>query len=166
MTQQNGIWTMQIWIDSILIATMVVMAVFDLRQRILPNIGNALIAVLALIRQLCCAPVDSGLLLDPGLSVVIMLLLGTMLRRWRPDGLGLGDVKLLTALALYFGYEVFMMLWLAALTGLVNGLLMRQRAPKYQIPFGTHIAFWVIVWLLQPEFVTFMNHILLYAELY
>lgn len=70
-----------------------------------------------------------------------------------PDALGLGDVKLLVAIAALLGFESFVfILLLASATGFVFGIV-RQLIPggsgrPPMVPFGPFIAVGVLAWLL------------------
>lgn len=81
-----------------LFAVIVILAFIDLRDRIVPNTGPALIAALGIVRvlsgQLSWLSALSGAALLGGLALALAV---------ATEGMGGGDVKLLTSLGLAFG---------------------------------------------------------------
>jgi leader peptidase (prepilin peptidase)/N-methyltransferase len=73
-----------------------------------------------------------------------------------PDALGLGDVKLLVAIAALMGFEPFVfVLLLASLAGFAFGFARIVCRPSRSplIPFGPYIAFGSIVWMVAGSWI-------------
>ena len=69
-----------------------------------------------------------------------------------PEGMGLGDVKLVAALGAFLGFPgIILAVFLASLSGSLIGLarlFMRRASWRQQIPFGPYLAFGGVVTLL------------------
>jgi leader peptidase (prepilin peptidase)/N-methyltransferase len=141
-----------------LLFVLLVLALFDIRFRRLPN---GLTFPLAAAGPVAFATIGG----DPLYSIATGLLAGGLLmglaaayRAWRGfDGLGMGDVKLIIAMGAWLGP---LSLWHALLAAALLALALewpRRRFPiggravSPRIPFGVHLAaaFW-LVWCLGP----------------
>lgn len=69
-----------------------------------------------------------------------------------PQGMGLGDVKLIAAMGAFLGFpSIFLALFIGSFIGVVTGgflLLMGKNIFRQQIPFGPYLAFGSLVTLL------------------
>jgi leader peptidase (prepilin peptidase)/N-methyltransferase len=136
-------------IDASLLALLVTVTATDLRMRLVPD--RALIAAAAVLVLLAVA-VEPGVL--PGRFAAALgaggFLLGAALVR--PDGMGLGDVKLAAVLGLYLGRGVILALLLAFVAGSLVGLALIAmrgwRARSTAIPFAPFLALGALTALL------------------
>jgi leader peptidase (prepilin peptidase)/N-methyltransferase len=124
----------------------------DLEQRIIPNkillAGSILCLAIA-------APTDPGGLVERAIAAAAAggLMFAVVLAY--PQGMGLGDVKLMAAMGLFLGSAVAPAILAALLAGTAIGLAMIARhgseARKMAIPFGPFLAIGGIVGLLVGE---------------
>src|SRR3954453_9690505 len=128
-------------LDASLVAVLGIVTVSDLRTRLVPDAALAAGLAVAL-------PIS--LLTDPG-GVPERLLAGACASGFllaaaliRPDGMGLGDVKLAGLLGVYLGAEVVVALVAAFAAGSIAGLLLLARhgwaARGRTIPFAPFLA--------------------------
>jgi leader peptidase (prepilin peptidase)/N-methyltransferase len=134
----------------VLVAALVPITVVDLRERRIPNAVTFPAAV---------AAVGLGTLLDPageparlasGVGAALFLLVPALLR---PDGMGMGDVKLAGVLGLCLGPPAAVAMLVALLSGVVAGVVLAVRAGvgrarRATIPFGPYLALGGVVALL------------------
>jgi leader peptidase (prepilin peptidase) / N-methyltransferase len=128
-------------LDASLLGFLAVVTVTDLRTRLIPD---AAIAGAVLVGVLLIVLGDpSGLpprLLAGGAAAGFLLAAALI----RPNGLGLGDVKLAGVLGLYLGGSVIVALAVAFLAGSVAGLMLIARhgweARSRTIPFAPYLA--------------------------
>jgi leader peptidase (prepilin peptidase)/N-methyltransferase len=128
-------------LDATLLALLGAVTVTDLRWRVVPD--AALVAALALAVPLS-ALVDPAALparLLAALGAGGFLLAAALMR---PDGMGLGDVKLAAVLGVYLGPAVIEALLVAFLAGSIAGLVLLARhgwqARSRTIPFAPFLA--------------------------
>jgi leader peptidase (prepilin peptidase)/N-methyltransferase len=124
---------------------LIVLALIDLRHRILPNritIGGTLLGFLF------------SLFLPPGwLASLIGILIGggvlfvvgeVYLKLRGIEGMGMGDVKMLAMIGAFLGWQaVLVTLVLSSLSGALVGMILlvtHKGNMKYQLPFGTFLA--------------------------
>jgi leader peptidase (prepilin peptidase)/N-methyltransferase len=128
-------------LHALLILLAAVVTVSDLRSRMIPD--PALLAALALAAPVCALSDPSGLpeRLLAATAAGAFLLTAAMLR---PDGMGLGDVKLAGVLGFYLGSRVIEALLIAFAAGSLAGLLVLVRhgwAGRHRtIPFAPFLA--------------------------
>ena len=139
-------------LDVSLVALLGVVTVSDLRTRLVPD--AALLASLAVVLPVCLVsdPDAVSERLLAGLAAGGFLLAAALIR---PDGLGLGDVKLAGVLGVYLGPRVAEAMVVAFAAGSVAGLVLLARhglkARSRTIPFAPFLAFGVLVALVaQP----------------
>jgi leader peptidase (prepilin peptidase) / N-methyltransferase len=128
-------------LDASLVAVLCVVALRDLRTRLIPD--GPLVAGLAAALALG-AVADPGSLpgrLLAGLAAAAFLLAAALIR---PDGMGLGDVKLAGVLGAYLEARVLEALLLAFAAGSIAGLALIARhgwsARTRTIPFAPFLA--------------------------
>jgi leader peptidase (prepilin peptidase)/N-methyltransferase len=128
-------------LDASLVAVLCVVALCDLRTRLIPD--GPLVAGLAAALALG-AVADPGSLpgrLLAGLAAAAFLLAAALIR---PDGMGLGDVKLAGVLGAYLEARVLEALLLAFAAGSIAGLALIARhgwsARTRTIPFAPFLA--------------------------
>jgi len=128
-------------LDVSLVALLGVVTVSDLRSRLVPD--AALLASLAVALPVCLLsdPGDMPGRLVAGLAAGGFLLAAALIR---PDGMGLGDVKLVAVLGVYLGPAVTEAMLVAFAAGSVAGLVLLARhgwsARNRTIPFAPFLA--------------------------
>lgn len=130
-------------------SALIVLAVTDLRERILPNAITYPGIVAGLICSLFLPPGfrDSliGLLVGAGLPFLV----GEAFYRLRGiEGLGMGDVKMLGMIGAFLGWQLALFtLFAASMLGVLVGVPMTliRRDRYYQIPLGTFLALGALV---------------------
>jgi leader peptidase (prepilin peptidase) / N-methyltransferase len=133
-------------LDASLIALLGVVTVADLRTRLIPD--PPLIAGLALALALGAVVEPGSLparLLAAGAAAAFLLLAALI----RPDGMGLGDVKLAGVLGAYLGAGVVEALLVAFAAGSIAGLALIARhgwsARSRTVPFAPFLALGALV---------------------
>jgi len=154
-------WSLLFVVNALFFCALIVLAVIDLNERILPDLltlNGTLIAFLL-------APVQAGGILDPievtswplvnayAASAVgilagagILWLVATLYLLLRKvEGLGFGDVKLMALVGAFLGWKGA---WLTIFVGSVSGALigslyiyLSSSGRQYELPFGTFLAF-------------------------
>jgi leader peptidase (prepilin peptidase)/N-methyltransferase len=131
----------------VLVAFLVPIALIDLDHRIIPNRLTGPAAALAIVL---------GTVLDPG-GEVERLIAGAaaggallVLSLLHPNGMGMGDVKLVGVLGLYLGRGVAPAVLVALVVGTTIGMAIMMRkglaaGRKTAVPFGPFLALGVVV---------------------
>lgn len=128
-------------LDASLIVVAGVVTVTDLRSRLVPDV--ALLGALALAVPVCALSAPGGLpeRVLAGIGALGFLLVPALLR---PEGMGLGDVKLAGVLGFYLGARVIEALAIAFAIGSLAGLVLVARhgwaARRRTIPFAPCLA--------------------------
>jgi leader peptidase (prepilin peptidase)/N-methyltransferase len=128
-------------LDASLVALLGVVTVTDLRTRLVPD--AALAASLAIALPVCLLWDAGGLpvRLLAGAGAAGFLLVAALIR---PDGMGLGDVKLAGVLGVYLGARVVEAMAVAFAAGSMAGLVLLARhglsARSRTIPFAPFLA--------------------------
>jgi leader peptidase (prepilin peptidase)/N-methyltransferase len=142
----------EIAIDLVFVAMLAAVTLTDLEQRIIPNkilIAGALLCVAI------AAPTDPGSLPERAAAAAAAGGLLFLVVLAYPQGMGLGDVKLIATMGLFLGRAVAPALLIALLAGTVVGLALIARhgsqARKMAIPFGPFLAFGGIVAMLAGD---------------
>ena len=134
------------------LAAMLIVAMYgDLRQRIIPNWLNAIIALLAIPYWWLSGLSLTDVAIQVGIAAGVFALFALAFRLGMMGG---GDVKLVTALALWLPYAALVKLMV--IMSLAGGLLtlvmivrhrLRKAEDKPEVPYGVAIAiggFWLI----------------------
>jgi leader peptidase (prepilin peptidase) / N-methyltransferase len=135
-------------LDASLVLLLGVVTVSDLRTRLVPDVP--LLAGLVLAVGICALSDPAGLpeKLGAGLGAAGFLLAGAVIR---PDGMGLGDVKLAGVLGVYLGAAVIEAMLLAFAAGSAVGVFLLARygwqARGRTIPFAPFLALGALVTL-------------------
>ena len=133
----------------ILVSTLGLVSVADLRDRVIPN--RALLAAVALWFGLSIWTGGEEAAVQVSAAVVIAapLLVAALVR---PDGMGMGDVKLVAVIGLYLGWEAWVALlaglFLAGLTGVLISLGNRRPPGGTALPLAPFWAAGVIISLI------------------
>jgi leader peptidase (prepilin peptidase)/N-methyltransferase len=133
-------------LDVLLLALLGVVTVSDLRTRLVPD--GALLASLLVAISVCVVTDSDGVpvRLLAGLCAGGFLLAAALVR---PDGMGLGDVKLAAVLGFYLGAGVIEAMVISFAAGSVAGLVLIARngwrARSRTIPFAPFLALGALV---------------------
>ena len=134
--------------------SLIVIAFIDISHRIIPNIislPGIVIGFLFSFTNNFISPIESilGILLGGG-SLYAIAVVYKKIRKI--DGMGMGDVKLLGMIGAFLGWQsLLFVVLISSLSGSIIGLsfiLANRLDLKYQIPFGTFLAFSAIIYLL------------------
>lgn len=146
----------------VLVTALVPITLIDLDHRRIPNAITLPAAVVALVAGTALDPGGELARVAAGLGAALFLLVPAMVR---PDGMGMGDVKLAGVLGLCLGPAVAVGLLVALLAGTAFGLVLAarsgvERARKTQIPFGPYLAFGGVVAIVagQPLLDAYVNN--------
>lgn len=118
--------------------TLLTAAVVDSRSRRLPDALTAAVAVLACAASLLLGHLVIGLIWGVLTFVVLETVRRVFAARTGKVGLGFGDVKLISALAIWLGPETPLVVASAAAAGLLAFKLLRPADQR--LPFGPFIA--------------------------
>ncbi len=128
-------------LDVSLVALLGVVTVSDLRTRLVPDAALVASLAVALPAWLLSNPVGLPERLVYGLAAGGFLLIAALIR---PDGMGLGDVKLAGVLGVYLGAGVAVAMAIAFAAGSLAGLVLLARhgwsARSRTIPFAPFLA--------------------------
>lgn len=145
------------------VAMLVAVAAIDLERRVVPNriVGPA--AVLAAICAVAFRLDSVPELVAAGAGAFAFLLVAALVK---PDGMGMGDVKLAGVMGLFLGLSVIPALLIGFLTGAVVGIAIMARqgaaARKQGVPFAPFLAVGGYVALLAgPELIDLYSRHLL-----
>jgi leader peptidase (prepilin peptidase)/N-methyltransferase len=133
-------------LDASLVALLGVVTLSDLRTRLVPD--GALLASLVVAIPVCLLSDPAGVpgRLLAGICAGGFLLAAVLIR---PDGMGLGDVKLAAVLGFYLGVGVIEAMVVAFAAGSVAGLVLLARhgwnARSRTIPFAPFLALGALV---------------------
>jgi leader peptidase (prepilin peptidase)/N-methyltransferase len=133
-------------LDASLVALLGVVTLSDLRTRLIPDAALLLGLVVALAVCLLSDPGGVPERLLAGFVAGGFLLVAAVIR---PDGMGLGDVKLAGVLGVYLGARVIEAMVVAFAAGSVAGLVLLARhgwtARSRTIPFAPFLAIGALV---------------------
>jgi leader peptidase (prepilin peptidase)/N-methyltransferase len=129
---------------SLLSITLLIMTFIDLNHSIIPDTLNAAIAIIGLIFMFITKSyIDSffGLLMGGGVFFLIVLISYLILKQ---EGMGMGDVKLMSGLGLIMGFKNTLLIFiLSFLIGAIISIILlavKKKTKKDYIPFGPFIA--------------------------
>lgn len=125
-------------IQIVLLLPLLIAAVIDQREKIIPDKLNAVIAFIGVISIITDKQNYKEYLLTAGTIFVVFLILGVI-----SDGkIGGGDIKLFTVLSLTYGYEIINIILIShvlALIALIPKLLNKKITVKESIPLAPYI---------------------------
>lgn len=125
---------------AVLVFLLLATGVVDLKIRQLPDGLSAVIAAIGLVLAWRAGPdrLWLGLAAAAAAAAVLLLVRSARRRSGRDPGLGLGDVKLIAALALWLGVATPWMIVAASALGLI--VMLVARPPDGRLPFGPMIG--------------------------
>jgi leader peptidase (prepilin peptidase) / N-methyltransferase len=133
-------------LDASLVLLLGVVTVSDLRTRLVPDAPLVLGLVLAIGTGALSAPGELPERLAAGAGAAGFLFAAALIR---PDGMGLGDVKLAGVIGVYLGVDVIAAMAIAFATGSIVGLALIARhgwaARRRTIPFAPCLALGALV---------------------
>lgn len=145
----------------VLVTALVPITLIDLDHRRIPNAITLPTAVVAIVAGTAIDPGGELGRVAAGLGAAVFLLVPAMIR---PDGMGIGDVKLAGVMGLCLGPAVAVGLLVALVAGTLFGLVLAARsgvekARRTQIPFGPYLAFGGVVAIAvgQPLIDSYLN---------
>jgi leader peptidase (prepilin peptidase) / N-methyltransferase len=128
----------------IFLSALIVLAVTDLRERLLPNAITLPGIIVGLVCSLVAPPGPISALLGVVIGGVVPFVVGEIYYRVRGvDGLGMGDVKMLAMIGAFLGWQLMLLtLVLASFVGSLVGVgfIAAGKGAKYALPFGTFLA--------------------------
>lgn len=133
-------------LDASLVWLACVVTIADLRSRVIPDWPLLLALSMALALCAIAEPAGMGERLVSGAGAGGFLLAAAL---FRPDGMGLGDVKLAAVLGVYLGTRVLAAMLVAFAAGSLAGLVLLVRhgweARRRTIPFGPFLALGALI---------------------
>ena len=148
-----------------LIATLVAIANFDFRKMIIPDVLNALLAALGLsYAWIVSGNVPLSAITFSAFVFAAFWLVRSLYRKVRSiAGLGLGDVKMAAASALWFSpWNLPLFMFVASFSALIYVIVSQRIAGRFgdqgRVPFGPFIGLaLLVVWTLErtalPSFI-------------
>jgi leader peptidase (prepilin peptidase) / N-methyltransferase len=118
---------------------LLVQALIDVRTLRLPDVGNLIVAILSGLLALFRGAWFEGLIAALVSGAVLLAIKAWLERRHAKPMLGLGDVKLIAALALGLGQWTAAAVAVASILALAV-LLAQRKGPGAKLPFGPAIA--------------------------
>jgi leader peptidase (prepilin peptidase) / N-methyltransferase len=133
-------------LDVSLVALLGIVTVADLRTRLVPDLALALSLAVAFPVCMLSDPGGVSERVLAGLAAGAFLLAAALIR---PDGMGLGDVKLAGVLGFYLGARIAEAMLIAFAAGSIAGLALLARhgwsARSRTIPFAPFLALGALV---------------------
>jgi leader peptidase (prepilin peptidase)/N-methyltransferase len=135
--------TVDVVLGIVLVTALVPITLIDLDHRRIPNLITLPAAVVAIAVGTALDPSGELGRLAAGAGGALFLLVPALVR---PEGMGMGDVKLAGVLGLCLGPSVAVALLVALLSGTAAGVFLAARsgvgeARRTAIPFGPYLAF-------------------------
>jgi leader peptidase (prepilin peptidase)/N-methyltransferase len=128
----------------IFLSALIVLAVTDLRNRLLPNAITLPGIVVGLVCSFVAPPGPFSALLGVVIGGVVPFVVGEIYYRVRGiDGLGMGDVKMLAMIGAFLGAPLALLtLFAASFLGVVVGvpIIILTRNREYPVPLGTLLS--------------------------
>jgi len=147
---------------AVLLGASIAITVIDLKHRIIPDEINIFLFVFAVFlpKEIWHSsyPVSVGLSALSGITAGVVLFLIAILAEkiFKQEAMGMGDVKLITALGAFFGFQsIFWLIFISSLIGSVIGIAVKLRKKEKgytMIAFGPYLcAAAVIYTLFEPR---------------
>lgn len=138
-----------------IILTIAMIAVIDVKRRVIPN-RMLVYLVLSQLALVVCTEDATLSLVNIGISAVVFLLL-VLLSKMSKEQIGMGDVKFLTCINLIFGlafvvYSLLLSL-LVMLLFIIPRLIMKKSNLKSELPFAPFYGIGLIIYVLGSLFI-------------
>lgn len=146
--------TLGIMLDLIFVSLLVALTMIDIDTFRLPDVLVRYVAAAGFLKMIFVAEPTflSSMIGAFGAGGIFFLI-----AYFYPDGMGLGDVKLVAALGIYLGYpDVFYAIFLASLLGVVVGginFFLRKKGLRDPMPFGPFLAAGALIILLAKGYI-------------
>ncbi|MGK2932289.1 MAG: prepilin peptidase [Solirubrobacterales bacterium] len=133
----------------ILTSMLAVVSVTDIRRRVIPNRALSAAVALWVGVEVWTGGEGAASALLAAAVIASPLLVAALVR---PEGMGMGDVKLVAVIALYLGWGAWVALlaglFLAGLTGVLVSLGNRRHPGETTLPLAPFLAAGVIIYLI------------------
>ena len=143
--------------DLVFVSLLIALTMIDIDTFRLPDVLVGYVIANGLLKMIVMAEPTfiSGIIGALGAGGIFLLI-----AYFYPEGMGLGDVKLVAALGIYLGYPgVFYGIFIASLLGVILGginFLRGKKSLKDPIPFGPFLAGGSIIVLLGKDYFTYL----------
>ncbi|MGZ9584913.1 prepilin peptidase [Paenibacillus marinisediminis] len=130
-----------IWIWFIIGSSLVLCSIYDIRGRIIPNYLVAIIAVAGLINSMISSTIWNALIGALLPSVLLLLV------KMKFNGIGAGDIKLLSATGLWLGWLLNLYVFLFACIAAFGYIVLRRyglRDKISSIPFAPFVTLGIL----------------------
>lgn len=131
------------------VSAMIVLAITDLRDRLLPNAITYPGIIVGLLCSLVLPPGFVSALIGALAGGIGLFALGEIMSRLLgKEALGMGDVKMIAMIGAFLGWDLMLLtLVIASFAGSVIGiaLVLVTRNRDYQIPLGTFLAIGAVI---------------------
>ena len=128
----------------VFLSALIVLAITDLRERLLPNAITLPGIAVGMVFSLVAPPGLLSALLGVVVGGLVPFLVGEVYYRVRGiEGLGMGDVKMLAMIGAFLGAPLALLtLFMASFLGVIVGvpLIILTRNRHYPVPLGTFLA--------------------------
>lgn len=144
--------------DLLFVSLLIALTMIDIDTFRLPDVLVSLLAAVGVLKILVTV--------EPGFWNSLLGAVGAggiffLIAHFYPDGMGLGDVKLVAALGVYLGFpDVFYAVFLASLFGVIAGginLVIKKKNLRDPIPFGPFLAAGAVVMLLGKDYLSILT---------
>lgn len=136
----------ELWLGAVLVATCVAITAADLRRRVIPNMILLPAAIVALVLAAVLEPSSLPERLLAAAGAGGFLLIFALIR---PEGLGMGDVKLGAVIGLFLGAAVVPAMLIGLGVGSLYALALLIRhgssARKLTLPLGPFLALGAVI---------------------
>jgi len=126
---------------AVLVVTLIVVSVTDLKRRVIPNRVLLLAAAIGVTLSALSGPTDLAGDLAAAAVVSAPLFLASLIK---PDGMGMGDAKLVAVIGLFLGWQalpaLLIGLMLAGMTGVLIALGRRLPPSRTALPLAPFLA--------------------------
>ncbi|WP_314586799.1 prepilin peptidase [Paenibacillus terrigena] len=131
----------EIWLRLIIGSSLVLCSIYDMKERIIPNVLVAVIAVAGLMNSMITSTTLDALIGALFPSALLLLV------RMKFSGIGAGDIKLLSATGLWLGWLLNLYVFLFACIAVFGYILLRTYWLRHKIravPFAPFVTLGIL----------------------